>query len=107
MIPGFGTLVIMVPGIIFLFLAGSPVAAAGLLVWTITTVIVVDNIIGPYLMSRGNNLHPFIILISVLGGISTFGPIGFIVGPVIVTLFIVLLEIYNQYILKEKKSHKS
>jgi len=107
MIPGFGTLVIMLPGIIFLFLAGSPVAAAGLLVWTITTVIVVDNIIGPYLMSRGNNLHPFIILISVLGGISTFGPIGFIVGPVIVTLFIVLLEIYNQYILKEKKSHKS
>jgi predicted PurR-regulated permease PerM len=53
-------------------------------------------------MSRGNNLHPFIILISVLGGISLFGPIGFVIGPVVMTLFTVLLEIYNQYIVKEK-----
>jgi predicted PurR-regulated permease PerM len=42
-------------------------------------------------------------LTSVLGGISTFGPIGFIIGPVIVTLFTVLLEVYNQYLAKEKK----
>jgi len=106
MIPGFGTLAIMIPGVIFLFFTGSPVAAAGLLVWTITTVIVIDNIVGPQLMSRGNNLHPFLILISVLGGISAFGPMGFIVGPVIVTLFLVLLEIYNQYIIKDKKPRK-
>lgn len=106
MIPGIGTIAIMVPGIIFLFMNGSVIAATGLLIWTITTVIVVDNIIGPQLMSRGNNLHPFIVLISVLGGIATFGPIGFIIGPVIVTLFIVLLEIYNQYILKDVRSKK-
>ncbi len=103
MIPGFGTLAIMVPGIIFLFITGSTGAAIGLLIWTIATVIIVDNFVGPQLMSRGNNMHPFIILTSVLGGISTFGPIGFIVGPVIVTLFIVLLEIYNQYLVKERK----
>jgi predicted PurR-regulated permease PerM len=103
MIPGIGTLAIMIPGVIFLFLTGSTTAALGLIVWTAVTVIVVDNIIGPYLMSRGNNLHPFIMLTSVLGGISTFGPIGFIIGPVIVTLFIVLLEVYNQYLSKDKK----
>jgi len=106
MIPGVGTMAIMVPGIIFLFLKGSVFHATGLLVWTITTVVVVDNIISPHLMSRGNNLHPFIVLISVLGGIATFGPIGFIIGPVIVTLFIVLLEIYNQYILKDTRNKK-
>lgn len=103
MLPGVGTLVIMIPGIIFLFLSGSVVSAVGLTIWTVTTLVVVDNIIGPQLMSRGNNLHPFIVLTSVLGGISAFGPIGFIVGPVIVTLFIALLEMYNQYIVKEKK----
>jgi predicted PurR-regulated permease PerM len=53
-------------------------------------------------MSRGNNMHPFIILISVLGGIALMGPVGFVIGPVIVTLFIVLLEIYNQYIINEQ-----
>jgi predicted PurR-regulated permease PerM len=62
----------------------------------------VDNFVGPYLMSRGNNMHPFIILLSVLGGLSLFGPIGFLVGPVVVTLFLVLLEIYNHYIVKEQ-----
>jgi predicted PurR-regulated permease PerM len=106
MIPGVGTLAIMIPGIVFLFFTGSLFNAIGLLIWGLATVVIVDNIVGPYLMSRGNNLHPFIILISVLGGISTFGPIGFIVGPVIVTLFIVLLEIYNQYIVKDKRLSK-
>ena len=54
-------------------------------------------------MTRGNPMHPFIILISVLGGISLFGPVGFIVGPVIVTMFLVLLEIYSQYIVQEQR----
>lgn len=98
MIPGIGTMVIMIPAVIYLFLTGDTLSAVGLLVWTITAVIIIDNIISPHLMSRGSNLHPFAILLSVLGGLSVFGPIGFIVGPVVVTLFIVLLEIYNQYL---------
>jgi predicted PurR-regulated permease PerM len=106
MIPGIGTPAIMVPGILYLFFTGSLGAAIGLLIWMTLTIIIVDNIIGPQLMSRGNNLHPFIVLTAVLGGISTFGPIGFIVGPVIVTLFIVLLEIYNQYLVKDKRPDK-
>ncbi len=102
MIPGVGTIAIMVPGILFLFATGTPIAATGLLVWTVATIVLIDNILGPYLMSRGNNLHPFIVLTSVLGGIATFGPIGFVIGPVIVTLFIVLLEIYHQYVVPDK-----
>ncbi|HMO78232.1 MAG TPA: AI-2E family transporter [Candidatus Paceibacterota bacterium] len=98
MIPGVGTLAIMIPGIIYLFVVSTAGSAIGLMIWSIITIIVVDNMIGPQLMSRGNNLHPFIMLTSVLGGISTFGPIGFIIGPVILTLFVVLLEVYNQYI---------
>lgn len=99
MLPGIGTPAIMVPGILYLFFAGAVGPAIGLLVWMVVTIVVVDNIISPHLMSRGNNLHPFIVLTAVLGGISTFGPIGFIVGPVVVTLFLALLEIYNQYIM--------
>ena len=106
MIPGVGTIVIMVPAIIYLFITGSVVGAIGLAVWAIAIVILVDNILAPQLMSRGHNMHPFLVLLSVLGGISMFGPIGFIVGPVIVTLFIVLLEIYDQYIVKQKKDQR-
>lgn len=103
MLPGVGTSAIMIPAIIYLFVSGSVLNAAGLAVWGVAMFVLIDNILGPHLMSRGNKLHPFVILLSVLGGISVFGPIGFIVGPVIITLFIVLLEIYNQYIVKENK----
>ncbi len=105
-IPGIGTSVIMVPAIIYLFVTGAISSAIGLLIWAIVAIIIIDNIVGPHLMSRGNNMHPLLMLLSVLGGISMFGPIGFIIGPVIVTLFIVLLEIYDQYIIRDKKSKK-
>lgn len=103
MIPGIGTGVIMFPVVIILFLSGNIVPAVGLLIWSVMAVGLVDNFIGPQLMSRGNNMHPFIILISVLGGLSLFGPIGFLIGPVVVTLFLVLLEIYNHYIVQEQR----
>jgi len=102
LIPGIGTTIITAPAIIYLFATGDLVNAVGLLIWSMLIVGLIDNFIGPYLISRGNNLHPFIILISVLGGISLMGPIGFIVGPVTVTLFVVLLEIYSQHVAQEK-----
>lgn len=104
LIPGIGTTIVTVPAIIYLFFTGELFSAIGLLVWATLIVGLVDNFIGPYLISRGNNLHPFIILISVLGGITLMGPIGFVIGPVAVTLFVVLLEIYNQYIIKDESS---
>ncbi len=101
LMPGIGTTIVTVPAVLYLFATGSSVMAGGLLLWSVLIVGLVDNLVGPYLIGRGNNMHPFVILISVLGGIALFGPLGFIVGPVISTLFFVLLEIYNQYIVKD------
>jgi predicted PurR-regulated permease PerM len=101
LMPGVGTTIVTAPAILYLFITGDSVNAVGLTVWSVLIVGFVDNLIGPYLMSRGNNMHPFIILIAVLGGLSLFGPIGFVIGPVVVTLFLVLLELYNQYIVNE------
>lgn len=106
MIPGVGTFVVLAPAIIFLFLTSTTFNTVGLLIWGVVMVGMVDNLLGPQLMSRGNNLHPFIILLSVLGGISAFGPLGFIVGPVIITLFMALLEVYSQYLAKDSKRNK-
>jgi predicted PurR-regulated permease PerM len=103
LLPGIGMAGIMIPAIGYLVFIGNVPSAIGLLVWAIVAIIVVDNLLGPYLMSRGNNLHPFVILLSVLGGISVFGPIGFIIGPVVVSLFVVLLEIYMQNIASDTK----
>jgi predicted PurR-regulated permease PerM len=101
LMPGVGTGIVNFPVVAYLFFTGEVVSALGLLIWLI------DNLIGPYLMGRGNNMHPFIILIAVLGGISLMGPVGFVIGPVVVTLFLVLLEIYNQYIVHEQRPDPS
>lgn len=98
LVPGVGTSIVFTPAIIFLVVSGAYLKAVGVLVWAALAVGLIDNLLGPYLMSRGNVLHPFMILLSVLGGISLFGPIGFIVGPVILSFFIVLLELYSVHI---------
>jgi predicted PurR-regulated permease PerM len=98
LIPGIGTVIVFGPAIAYLAFYGMYPQAIGLAVWGMFAVGLIDNILGPYLMSRGNKMHPFIILLAVLGGVSVFGPIGFIVGPVLVSLFAVLLEIYSLHL---------
>jgi len=98
LIPSVGTSIVLIPAIGYLLFTGSYISAIGLSVWGMLAVGLIDNLLGPYLISRGNKLHPFVILLSVLGGISVFGPIGFIVGPVVVSLFTVLLELYSIHI---------
>lgn len=95
LIPGVGTSLIVVPGILYLFFTGSTVMAIGLLVWGLLAVGLIDNLLGPVLMNRGIKIHPFIILLSVLGGLTFFGIVGFILGPLIIAFLFALLEIYK------------
>ncbi len=99
LVPGVGTTIVFIPAVIYLVISGLHVQAFLLALWGIIAVGLIDNILGPYVMSRGNKAHPFLILLAVLGGIAMFGPIGFILGPVILSFFIVLLEIYNQQVI--------
>ncbi len=98
LVPGVGPSVVFVPAAVYSFVFGDYVTGVGILVWYLVAVSLLDNILGPYLMSRSHPMHPFLILLSVLGGLALFGPIGFIVGPVITSVFIVLLEIYSQHV---------
>ncbi len=94
LIPGVGTSLVLIPGIIYLFLTAEISWAVGLLVWSLLAVGLIDNLLGPKLVERGIKIHPFLILLSILGGITFFGPIGFILGPLVLSLFVALVEIY-------------
>jgi predicted PurR-regulated permease PerM len=95
LIPGIGTSLVNIPGVIYLFFASTQLHALGLLAWAITAVGLIDNYLGPVLINRGVKIHPFVILLSVMGGLVFFGPIGFIAGPLVVALLFALLEIYK------------
>lgn len=104
LIPSVGTSIVFIPSVLYLVFTGQYIFAVGLSVWGLLAVGLIDNLLGPYLMSRGNKQHPFVILLAVLGGIALFGPIGFIVGPVVISLFMVLLELYSQHIAGTEES---
>ncbi|MFA6405084.1 MAG: AI-2E family transporter [Candidatus Paceibacterota bacterium] len=95
LVPGLGTSLVIVPGIIYLLVTGQYLYAIGLSVWGVFAVGLIDNFLGPHLIHKGIDVHPFIILVSVLGGIAVFGPIGFVLGPLILALLFALLELYK------------
>lgn len=94
LIPGFGTALVFIPAIIFLFFTGATLQAVGLLAWGVLAVGLIDNLLGPKLIGRGAQLHPLLVLLSVLGGIAFFGPVGIFLGPLSLSLLFALLSIY-------------
>jgi len=99
LIPGVGTSLVLIPGVVFLFITGAYPQGAGLLLWGVLAVGLVDNFLGPKLVGRGMKLHPLIVLLSVLGGIAFFGPAGIFLGPLSISLLFAFLDIYS-YTLK-------
>ncbi|HNU96597.1 MAG TPA: AI-2E family transporter, partial [Candidatus Magasanikbacteria bacterium] len=95
LVPTFGTSLIIIPAILYLWLSGGVGYALGLLVWGMVAVGLLDNFLGPQLVKRGTHIHPLLILLSVLGGVSFFGPLGFILGPLVFSLLFAMLEIYK------------
>lgn len=95
LVPGIGTALVLIPAIGYLFFTGSTGAAIGMLVWGVVAVGLVDNFLGPIMVNRGVKIHPFLILLSIFGGLSFFGPIGFVLGPLVIALLFALLEIYR------------
>ncbi len=95
LVPSVGTSLVVAPAIAFLYFTGDVTHAVGLLAWGVLAVGLVDNVLGPKLVERGMRIHPLLILLSILGGISLFGPIGFLLGPIVLALLFVLLEIYG------------
>jgi len=102
LVPGLGTAIIFIPAIVYMYIAGNIAFAIGLALWGGILVGLVDNFLGPYLYSRGTEVHSLIMLFAVLGGISVFGPIGFLFGPLIISLFFAIIDIYQNIILDNK-----
>ncbi len=94
-IPPLGTAVVSVPAVLFLFGSGHTGLALGLLAWSVLIVGTGDNLLNPYIIGSKLNIPPFLILFSVLGGISLLGPVGILIGPLTVSFLYTLTEIYR------------
>jgi predicted PurR-regulated permease PerM len=94
-VPMVGTSLIMIPAIIYLFLFKSFSATIIMIVWYGLVNISLDNIVGPRLIGSKTRIHPLLVLLSILGGLQFFGPLGFLFGPIIMAIFVALIESYR------------
>lgn len=95
-IPSIGTSLIWIPAVIILAVSGHIAKAVGLLLFCALVVGSIDNLLRPWLVGRDTQLHELMIFFGTLGGISLFGIMGFIVGPIIASLFVTVWDIYGE-----------
>ncbi len=95
-IPGLGTGVVWIPAVIILAAGNHVLTAAFLAAYFMLIVSSVDNVLRPRLVGRDTQLPELLVFLSTLGGISLFGIVGFMIGPVIAALFVTIWEIYGR-----------
>lgn len=104
-IPGPGTTLVTIPAVLYLFFIGNNAAALGLFLWVmLLIVIIIGNFLAPLFYNRGIEVHPLFVFFALLGGVTSFGPFGFLFGPVILSAFLAVLHIYRIFILEEKET---
>jgi len=97
LIPFVGPGVIWIPVCVYLSVfLGEHTKAILLAIWGMLAVASVDNVVKAYVLHGQSQLHPLLALLSVLGGVSALGPIGIVVGPMVVVLLQTLLMILQR-----------
>jgi predicted PurR-regulated permease PerM len=94
-IPGLGTPVAFVAAVIYLYLLGNVGAAIALALIGGGVVVLVDNILTSYFFGKGLEISSVFVLFSILGGIFFFGPLGFILGPLVLSVFLSVVRVYT------------
>jgi predicted PurR-regulated permease PerM len=100
-IPIIGSWLVWIPVSLFLIVGGNVTGGLILFFYGLLFVSTIDNIIRPYLISRHSNLNIFVTIIGTIGGIYTFGLIGLIIGPLILSYLLIVMEFYRQGKLNE------
>ncbi len=103
-IPVLGNALIMIPAVAYLFFTGNETSAIGLAIWAAVAVGLIDNLLSPYIVGKRTRMHALLILLSILGGLEYFGPIGFILGPTVLAALLVIIELYKSGILEKGAS---
>jgi predicted PurR-regulated permease PerM len=92
LVPLIGLALVWVPAVVVLFAQGRPVAAIFLLAWSVLLVGMVDNVLRPIFVSGRARISTLPVFLGLMGGLSAFGAIGMVAGPVLVALVIALFR---------------
>ena len=94
-LPVFGSTLVWVPATVIEFLLGDYTAGSAILAVGIF-VSIVDHFLRPMIQKKVGEIHPFLSLIGIIIGVSLFGLLGIIIGPLLLSYFILTLEMFSK-----------
>jgi predicted PurR-regulated permease PerM len=101
-LPVVGSALVWGPGVAHLALVGRYGWAIALAVWGVVLVGNIDNVIRPMVFRRWAQIHPFITIIGAFAGIQYFGLLGLLIGPLAISYFFELIQMYRQEYLEDE-----
>jgi len=99
-IPAVGTPIVWVPICIYLFAQGENWQGVVLAVYCAVIVTSIDNVLRPLFLRGSARIHPLWSFLSILGGLISFGALGLLVGPLILSLGVSAMRIYEMDVLR-------
>ncbi|MCC2591245.1 AI-2E family transporter [Chryseobacterium sp. MFBS3-17] len=95
MIPIIGGAIIFVPVGIYMVAEGDTSSGIGLLIYCLVVVGLTDNVLRFTLLKKLENIHPLNTVFGIIMGMKLFGFMGLIFGPILVSMTVLLLQVYR------------
>ena len=96
LVPAVGAGSVVLASAAIMYLGGHSYAALFLVFWGILAVGLIDNVVKPYLIRGGIELHGAVVFFALLGGLAYFGPVGLIAGPLVVSFFLAVIRMWDR-----------
>jgi predicted PurR-regulated permease PerM len=94
-LPIIGASVVFVPAAVILIVQGKVGIGVGFLIYNLFYSSIVEYIVKPRLIGKGMQMNSLLVFIGIIGGLKLFGILGIVYGPLIITIFLTLAEIYR------------
>ncbi len=94
-LPILGIGLVFLPAALYLFLKGRIIAGISLVVLYVLLSGGVEYLLKPKLVGKKVRMHTLLVFLAILGGLNLFGILGILYGPLVVTAFLTLTDIYH------------
>ncbi len=95
LVPAVGAAIVWLPVVIYFLATGAVLQAVLLTAFCVLVIGLVDNLLRPLLVGKDTKLPDYVVLMSTIGGMALFGLNGFVIGPVIASMFIAAWDIFS------------
>lgn len=103
LIPFIGTATVTIPLIIYCYFSKPLPVFLFVFIWSFFVVGLIDNLVRPILIGNFSRMPIGLVFLGIIGGVKSFGPAGFFIGPVFIAIFLTILDLY----LKDKRTQLS